>query len=204
MRRGVAEYLAAAPQLLEEWRAAWNLGAHPRAAALVAGAVDARRAGFHRALPEDLLHALHERYLESRGGGELRPESWAEALEWATTPLHAASSLLLAQPDGGYLAFDYLPNTLDAQAPPPRIPEATWRILLEHADSAGALDSGTAACEHQSRIAKTSPSVFTIAISSPPSTTLIGLPSLRSETPHARTKAADSGWLMTVRPRWRW
>jgi hypothetical protein len=145
VRRGVAEYLAAAPELLAEWRAAWNLGAHPRAAALVAGAVDARRAGFHRALSEDLLHALHEHYLESRGGSELRPESWAEALSWATTPLHAASSLLLAQPEGGYLAFDYLHNTLDAQAPPPRIPEATWKILVEHTDSATALDIGTAA-----------------------------------------------------------
>jgi eukaryotic-like serine/threonine-protein kinase len=145
VRRGVAEYLAAAPELLAEWREASNPGAHPRAAALVAGAVDARRAGYHRSLSEELLHALHEHYLESGGGSELRPEPWAEALQWATTPLHAASSLLLAQPDGGYLAFDYLHNTLDAQAPPPRIPEATWKILVEHTDSATALDIGTAA-----------------------------------------------------------
>lgn len=145
VRRGVAEYLAASPQLWEEWRAAWNPGAHPRAAALVAGAVDARRAGFHRSLSEDLLRALHEHYLESRGGDELRPEPWADALDWATTPLNAASSLLLAQPEGGYLAFDYLHNTLDALAPPPRVPEATWKILVEQADSATALDIGTAA-----------------------------------------------------------
>lgn len=144
-RRGVAEFLAAAPQLLDEWRTAQRQGTHRRATALVAGAVDARRAGYHRSLSEELLRALHEEYLQSSGDDEAPTESWEEALRWATTSRHAASSLLLAQPDGGYLAFDYLHNTLDALAPPPRIPESTWATLLEHADSGSALDIGTTA-----------------------------------------------------------
>src|SRR4051794_37424132 len=43
---GVAEYLAAGPKLLTIWRDGWAPGTHPRGAAIVAGAVAARRAGF--------------------------------------------------------------------------------------------------------------------------------------------------------------
>jgi tetratricopeptide (TPR) repeat protein len=155
-RRGVAEYLAAAPELLSDWKNAWAPGTHPRGAALVAAAVDARRAGYHKALPIDLLKRLHEVYLEQRGGAALRPEPWKQALAWATEALHATSSLLLPKPGGGYLAFDYLHGSLDAQQPPPRIPEQTWRDLVEHVDAAGAFDIGVAALargdlEHASR-----------------------------------------------------
>lgn len=143
--RGVAEYLAAAPQLLDDFRNAWAAGARPRAAALVAGAVDARRAGHHEPLPEDVLRRLHEIHLDLRGGGSLRPEPWEEALSWATAPLHATSSLLLPRDEGAYLAFDYLHQTLDEQVPPPRIPDAVWEILIDHADPVRALDIGATA-----------------------------------------------------------
>src|SRR5690349_10268611 len=46
-RFGVAEYLAAGPQLFVDWQNAWAPGTHPRAAALVLSAVDARRVGMH-------------------------------------------------------------------------------------------------------------------------------------------------------------
>jgi tetratricopeptide (TPR) repeat protein len=144
-RRGVAEYLAAAPQLLDDFRNAWATGARPRAAAMVAGAVDARRAGYHQPLPEDVLRRLHEIHLALRGGAALRPEPWEDALRWATEPLHATSSLLLPRDDNAYLAFDYLHQTLDEQMPPPRIPDPVWEILIDHADPARALDIGTTA-----------------------------------------------------------
>lgn len=115
---GVAEYLAAGPQLLADWRDAWAPGTHARAAALVLAAVDARRAGIHRPLDLPTLEQLHEPYLHERGGTLLRPEPLSAALTWATTPLHATSSLLLPASGDSYLAFDYLIDTIE-KAPIP-------------------------------------------------------------------------------------
>jgi eukaryotic-like serine/threonine-protein kinase len=143
-RRGVAEYLAAAPQLLDDWLNAWE-GGRPRGAALVAAGVDARRAGYHHALPVELLREMHEAYLELHSGASLHPEPWDEALAWATTALHGTSSLLLPRDDGHYLAFDYLHDAIDAKQPPQRIPEHTWQTLIEYVDAASALDIGSAA-----------------------------------------------------------
>jgi hypothetical protein len=105
---GLAEYLASGPQLLADWRDGWAPGAHPRGAALVQGAVDARRAGIHRPLPVSVLTQLHEPYLRGRGGDLLRPEPMDEALGWATTPPYATSSLLIPAGNEMFLAFDYL------------------------------------------------------------------------------------------------
>ncbi|WP_410672298.1 hypothetical protein [Amycolatopsis sp. cmx-4-68] len=107
-RFGVAEYLAAGPQLLAAWRDAWAPSAHPRAAALVLAAVDARRAGIHRPLPLEVLTRAHESYLRRRGGHRLRPEPMATAIDWATNPLYATSSLLMPHGDDEFIAFDYL------------------------------------------------------------------------------------------------
>ena len=120
---GVAEYLAAAPQLLAEWRDAWAPAIHPRAASLVLAAVDARRAGVHRPLPPQVLLRMHEPYLRARGGERLRPEPAQTALEWATTPLYATSSLLLPAGDG-FLAFDYLIDAAGKDPVPPQALEA--------------------------------------------------------------------------------
>ncbi len=149
---GVAEYLAAAPQLLAEWRDAWAPTTHPRAAAMVLAAVDARRAGVHRPLPIHVLLSMHEPYLQARGGERLRPESTAAAVEWATSPLYATSSLLLPA-EGGFLAFDYLIDAIGKDRVPPQaldaliafstpqesldIGELAWRwSLINQAESA--------------------------------------------------------------------
>ncbi|HEX5494705.1 MAG TPA: tetratricopeptide repeat protein [Mycobacteriales bacterium] len=127
-RFGLAEVLAAGPEIARAWKAAWAPGANPRGAALVAAAVDARRAGLDTPLPRDLLIALHEHYLAERGGPLLRPESEADALAWATAPVYATSSPLLPAGDEqhrAFLAFDYL---LDLPALP-SVPEATHRLL---------------------------------------------------------------------------
>ena len=114
---GIAEYLAAGPQLLHDWQDAWAPGAHPRGAALVAAAVLARRCGIHRPLPEPVLSRAAKPFLAARGGTLLRPEPLAEALAWATAPLQATSSLLQPR-DGGYLVFDYLIDAVPKAAPP--------------------------------------------------------------------------------------
>jgi hypothetical protein len=134
---GVAEYLAAAPQLLAEWRDAWAPGCHPRGAALVHAAVDARRAGVHRPLPLPVLLQMHEPYLERAGGSRLRPESVEEAVTWATTALYATSSLLLPEGDG-FLAFDYLIDAVGKD----RVPGSAIEALVAFAVPAEALDIG--------------------------------------------------------------
>ncbi|MDQ1041820.1 tetratricopeptide repeat protein [Streptomyces sp. V4I2] len=134
---GVAEYLAAGPRLLAAWQDGWAPGTNPRGAAIVAAAVDARRAGFYRGLSPGLLRSLHEPYLQQRGGARLRPEPWEQAMEWATRAAYATSGLLV--PDGldHYVVFDYLPDAVEADTAPP-IPAATWQELIGQAEPAEA------------------------------------------------------------------
>jgi tetratricopeptide (TPR) repeat protein len=135
-RFGIAETLAAGPELAEAWRHGWAPGQHPRGAALVAAAVGARQAGYHRPLPLAVLDRMHSAYLAVRGGPELRPESMAEAIRWATTPTFAngANSLLLGSAEDGFLAFDYLIDLPQAD----RMPDPSWSAL---ADAVGATDA---------------------------------------------------------------
>ncbi|UUV32216.1 tetratricopeptide repeat protein [Amycolatopsis roodepoortensis] len=139
---GLAEALAAGPELAQDWRNAWRAGAHPRGAALVAAAVGCRRAGLHEPVPVSLLAELAEDHLARRQGPLLRPEPLDDALAWATTVSHGTSSLLLpTRQPGYYLAFDYLVDLTGHAA----ISPATWHRLIEHATPAQAFDIGTAA-----------------------------------------------------------
>ncbi|MFD4483498.1 tetratricopeptide repeat protein, partial [Streptomyces sp. NPDC058471] len=154
---GVAEYLAAGPALLTEWRHAARVGGHPRGAALVAAAVDLTRTGLPPPYPSSLLTDLHQHYLPD--GPLLRPEPVDEAVAWAGRMRYGASSLLLPTRDpDAWKVFDYLPDhttspvpapvwetALDratnpadrfnigahAFAPAPRIAEAAWRPLAQ-------------------------------------------------------------------------
>jgi tetratricopeptide (TPR) repeat protein len=135
---GVAETLTAGPELVRDWHNAWAPGAHPRAAALVAAAVDCRRAGLDDPVPRGLLEALHTHYLRARGGHALRPESVDEAWTWALQPVHGASSLLVptgpSDENPSYLAFDYLIDLPDHEPVPPE----TWNLLIAQIDSSQA------------------------------------------------------------------
>ena len=148
-RFGLAEYLATGPQLLTEWSDAWAPGMHPRGAALVAAAVDARRAGCRSALHLEVLRELHDHYLHARGGVALRPESWEDALAWAVQPMHATSSLLVPHDVDRYLVFDYLPDAVDSSTPAVPIPTVTWETLTDQADPATAYDIGWAAYDRK-------------------------------------------------------
>jgi Tetratricopeptide repeat len=141
-RYGIAEYLAAGPQLLGEWHDGWAPGTHPRGAALVAAAVDARRAGYQQPLPLAVLRPLHEHYLRERGGPALRPEPWDSALAWAQQQVHATTSLLGPHGDDRYMAFDYLPDAVDAEAASPPVPEPVWAAVIDLADPVTATDIG--------------------------------------------------------------
>jgi hypothetical protein len=148
---GLAEVLAAGPELVEDWRNAWASGTHPRGAALVSAAVDCRRAGFHLPLSLDLLATLAEHHLASQGGALLRPEPLDEALAWAVTASHGASSLLIpTDQEGHYLAFDYLIDTPDLDP----IPQVVWETLVQKVSPSQAATIGmTAAQQGQQGIA---------------------------------------------------
>jgi hypothetical protein len=130
-RFGIAETLAAAPELERDWRQAWTVGTHPRGAALVSAAIDCRRAGMDDPVGKDLLEFLHRHYLAAAGGAALRPETLEAAWAWAVHPVSGASSLLLptgSDLDGPrYLAFDYL---LDLPDHPP-VPGPVWDTLID-------------------------------------------------------------------------
>ncbi|MFJ3670351.1 tetratricopeptide repeat protein [Streptomyces sp. NPDC090106] len=147
-RYGVAEFLAAGPQLFAAWQDAWAPeGEHVRGAALVAAAVEARRAGWHRPLPVTLLRELHEDHLTARGGPVLHPESWDAALRWATTPFFATSGLLLPHPTAvdHHDVFDYLADAIDTASGRTPILDSTWSRLISAADPALCEDLGWAA-----------------------------------------------------------
>jgi tetratricopeptide repeat protein len=146
-RFGIAESLAAGPELADEWRNAWTPGTHPRAAALVSAAVDIRRAGVHGPVPASLLVELHTPYLDERGGPDLRPEPVDEALAWAGQPAYtgAASALLLSGRDGGLTAFDYLIDLITDRT----VPDHLWDGLLSRVVGRDAYEMGlTALAEH--------------------------------------------------------
>ncbi|MEU6545674.1 tetratricopeptide repeat protein [Streptomyces sp. NPDC046859] len=128
---GVAEYLAAGPQLYDEWRNAWSPGAHPRAAALVASAIDFKRAGINKPVGIGVLLSAHEHYLREKGGVRLRPETFEEAIAWATSPLHATTSLLVPYESGTYKAFDYLVDRVANSESFTEIPDVVWDEVLE-------------------------------------------------------------------------
>jgi hypothetical protein len=127
-RHGIAEYLAAGPQLVADLRDAWDTVAHHRGAALVTAAADLRRAGYHRPVPLRVLQDLHESYLVERQ----RAETWEEALCWAIEPLHITTSLLEPVGENGYVAFDYLVDTAVRDAAP--VPSQVWAAIVENAE----------------------------------------------------------------------
>ncbi|MGH3880994.1 MAG: tetratricopeptide repeat protein [Actinophytocola sp.] len=137
---GLAELLADGPELARDWHNAWRPGGHPHGAALVAAAVDCRRAGLGDPVPLTLLAELAPNYLETRGGTTLRAEPLDDAARWATTPARGASSLLLPAGEDRVLAFDYLIDLVSEPVPLP-----VWLALVEWCDPERALEVGLAA-----------------------------------------------------------
>jgi tetratricopeptide (TPR) repeat protein len=143
---GLAEYLAAGPELLNDWDNAWEAG-HPRAAALVAAAVDCRRAGLTRPLPRSLLEALHGHYLTRMGGDRLGAEPLDEAWAWATRPRRATTALITASADAAAVeVFDYLVDaTQQAAGPDNQVPEQTLTGALVESDATESGEIGAVA-----------------------------------------------------------
>ncbi|MGW0842024.1 hypothetical protein ACWD26_17985 [Streptomyces sp. NPDC002787] len=125
---GIAEYLAAGPVLLRDWRQARTSIGHARGAALVAAAVDLARSGLRGPYPRELLAELHEHHLTAAGGAVLRPEPLEAAFEWAAHVRYGVTSLLMPADGDRWVAFDYL---LDHSGAP--VQDAVWEAALAHA-----------------------------------------------------------------------
>ncbi|WP_406119689.1 tetratricopeptide repeat protein [Streptomyces anulatus] len=125
---GIAEYLAAGPALFQEWHRAFRPGGRPRAAALIAAAVDLARTGLRPPYPLGLLTDAHEPYLTAAGGPLLRPEPFDSALEWATRRRHGVTSMLVPTQDpDAWDVFDYLTDHTQTS-----VPDTTWHTALRH------------------------------------------------------------------------
>ncbi|WP_261718020.1 tetratricopeptide repeat protein [Streptomyces sp. FZ201] len=135
---GIAEYLAAGPELLAEWRRAQRAttrGGHPRGAALVAAAVDLTHIGLIGDVPEALLREVHEGYLRALGGPALRPESYADAVAWASRIRYGVAGLLMeGEREGTKRPFDYLVDSVARDPGVPDPPDSMWHAALEYAD----------------------------------------------------------------------
>jgi tetratricopeptide (TPR) repeat protein len=131
-RYGIAEFLSSGPQLNAEWQDGWERGSHPRGAALIAAAVDCRRAGYAAPLPRVLLDELHERYLERHGGARLRPEPLAAAWTWVTELRDGGNSPLWPAAPGRYEVFDYLVDATERESSQPVV-DQTVHVALRHA-----------------------------------------------------------------------
>ncbi|WP_421107026.1 hypothetical protein [Streptomyces sp. NEAU-S77] len=130
---GIAEWLAAGPQIHQELEAAWSPGAHPRGAALVQAAIELERAGLYRPLPRDLVIGLHELYLQQQHGHLLDPEPLEQAVGWATAARYGTTRPLQPTPiPDTWWAFDYLVDAAEQRNVP--IAEATWDAAIDYAD----------------------------------------------------------------------
>lgn len=123
---GLAEYLAAGPQVLALCKSASRAGANPRGAALVAAAVDLARTGLDRALPPESLERLHEHYLSAAGGPALRPEPLADAWRWADRVVLGVTSPLVPAGHGRWKPFDYLVSDAARRSGIDSLPLQVW------------------------------------------------------------------------------
>lgn len=127
---GIAEYLAAGPRLLDEWNMAWSAKQNPRGAAIVAAVIDCHRAGLSDSVPVSLIRAVHEHYLNKGGGILLEPESFREAMDWATKRRYGITSLVSPTKQAGrFKAFDYLTDRVMQSADKHPIPPETWAAV---------------------------------------------------------------------------
>lgn len=131
-RYGIAEFLSSGPRLYTEWLDGWERGGHPRAAALIAAAVDCRRAGYAAPLPRGLLDELHGQYLERHGGARLRPESPEAAWAWTTELRDGGNSPLWPVGQGRYEVFDYLVDATEHESSR-LVADQTVHVALRHA-----------------------------------------------------------------------
>jgi hypothetical protein len=116
---GIAECLSAGPELLRSWQdaRASSQGLHARGAALVAAAIDIRRAGWTSPLSRDLLDHASGHYLTWPEHAHIPSEPSEQAWESATQRREATTALLRPEPHKPDLVevFDYLVDAVQRE-----------------------------------------------------------------------------------------
>jgi len=130
---GIAEYLAAGPELLQDWEDARGAaaGPHARGAALVAAAIDLRRAGHTGPIPRVVLGHVQEQYLTGPEHGRTPREPLPTAWQWATRQ-RVTTALLQPVASDRVEVFDYLVDTVQRRtAPGAHVPEQIIRAAVD-------------------------------------------------------------------------
>ncbi|MFI1920410.1 tetratricopeptide repeat protein [Nocardia sp. NPDC020380] len=148
---GIAEYLAAGPELMQKWQGSREGGDHVRGASLVSAAVECRRAGMIQPLARTFLVELSKSMLPTRGGIRVAGESLDCAWTWATV---AQATTALLRPaddseDAPVIVFDYVVDEVTRAAEKP-VSDTVLRACLDTADSAEAMRIGATARLHAS------------------------------------------------------
>jgi tetratricopeptide (TPR) repeat protein len=136
---GIAEYLSAGPELLRDWEDARHSSAGPnaRGAALVAAAIDIRRAGHTSPVSRALLDAVHERYLDDPGHARIPREPLPDAWAWATRQRRATTALLQSAAGDRIEVFDYLVDVVQRRTPAGSpVPEPVVQAAIDAGDPA--------------------------------------------------------------------
>jgi hypothetical protein len=130
-RYGIAEWLAAGPQLLRKLQRATNSSdpIQQTAAAIVNAAIDCYRAGYVVPIPDSLLRDMHQIYIANADSLAM-PGLFDTVLAWARTPVAGATGLLERHGSHGDMAFDYLLGHANNSSAD--IPTRLWQVLLRH------------------------------------------------------------------------
>jgi cellulose synthase operon protein C len=128
---GLGEHLAAAPELVRKFEDAEE--SNPAGHAILRAAVDWRRAGVDRPVPETDLRALQRLYLK-----HLHPlqqpseDDFRRGLAWGLQLEHRTAALLIEHHDARSRCFEASDVIVDhVERNQVAIPAATWNILLD-------------------------------------------------------------------------
>ncbi|MGW1758971.1 hypothetical protein [Streptomyces mirabilis] len=149
-KTGLAQTLAAAPELIHRWEQADD----PFGQAVITAAVVARRCGHPAVLPVPVLEALAQEFLDSTHRATAN-EGWLdEALAWACRPVHHGGGIAPLQASGevighvdGYQISDILVahETPSVPVSAQEITARVWERLVELAAPEACLSVGTTA-----------------------------------------------------------
>ncbi|MBM9624181.1 hypothetical protein JE024_37055 [Streptomyces zhihengii] len=143
-RYGVAEALAAGPELLHLLRAHTDAAdGQFGGAALVRASVDAARIGWRWPLPPHVLRELLKHYVPSELRQEVDDALFDRAWKWARRRRRGFSRLLIDDESGqGVRAFDYLVDHAQTRLPQAPVPAVLWSVLLKAVTPDEALEFG--------------------------------------------------------------
>ncbi|MDY7227380.1 tetratricopeptide repeat protein [Hyalangium rubrum] len=138
---GLGEHFVAADEL----RLKYDAGKEscPQGYALVRVAIDWRRAGLLRPIPESALQRLASSYIRflKIPHVDLTPEAYKEGLQWARKPIGIHIALLAGAGQEGseksFEAFDYISDHADRLGV--GIPDEAWKAILHFASPSEAL-----------------------------------------------------------------